>query len=108
MQTLNLALRDCKTLHECYMPFVRNGGLFVPTDSDLALGEEVCISLEFMDEPEPLRVPGTVVWITPQDAQGNRTPGAGIGFDTGCEPVRRRIENRLAGEPASSCRTHTL
>lgn len=108
MQTLNLAIRNRMALHECYMPFVRNGGLFVPTDMDLALGEAVCIRLDFMDEPEPIRVSGKVVWITPQGATGTRTPGVGIGFDTDCESVRRKIENRLAGAADTNRPTHTL
>ena len=107
MQTLNLAIKDRVTLYECYMPFVGNGGLFIPTDAEFRLGEAVCISLELMQEPVPLRLPGKVVWITPQGAQGDRTAGVGIGFD-GDASMRRRIENCLAGTVASERRTHTL
>ncbi|MDE0064785.1 MAG: PilZ domain-containing protein [Gammaproteobacteria bacterium] len=108
MQTLNLAIKDRMSLYECYMPFVRNGGLFIPTNASLTLGEAVAISLEFMQEPEPLRLSGTVVWITPQGAQGDRTAGVGIGFDAGGESMRRKIENCLAGAVASERHTHTL
>ncbi len=107
MQTLNLAIKDRMTLYECYLPFVGNGGLFIPTDAEFTLGEAVCISLDFMQEPETLRLPGTVVWITPQGAQGDRTAGVGIGFD-GDESMRRKIENCLAGAVASERHTHTL
>ena len=107
MQTLNLAIKDRMTLYECYMPFVRSGGLFIPTDAELTLGEAVCIWLDFMQEPEPFRLPGKVVWITPQGAQGDRIAGVGIGFD-GDESMRRKIENCLAGAVASERHTHTL
>ena len=107
MQTLNLAIKDRMTLYECYMPFVGNGGLFIPTDAEFALGEAVCISLDFMQEPEALRLRGSVVWITPQGAQGDRIAGVGIGFD-GDESMRRKIENCLAGAVASERHTHTL
>ena len=107
MQTLNLAIKDRMTLYECYMPFVRNGGLFIPTDAELTLGEAVCIGLDFMQEQEPFRLPGKVVWITPQGAQGDRIAGVGIGFD-GDASMRRKIENCLAGAVASERHTHTL
>ena len=108
MQTLNLTIVDRMTLHECYMPFIANGGLFVPTDVELRLGEEVCVSLDFMREPEPLRASGKVVWITPQGAQANRAAGVGIGFDAGGASMRRRIEDRLAGAAVPEQQTHTL
>lgn len=108
MRTLNLTVTDRMTLYECYMPFVRNGGLFIPTDAELALGEAVFVSLELMHEPEPLRAAGTVVWITPPGALGNRIAGAGIAFGAGGEPMLRKIENCLAGAVASERHTHTL
>ena len=108
MRTLNLAIKDRMTLYECYMPFIRHGGLFVPSEQNLALGERVRISLHLMNEPEPLRTSGTVIWITPPGAQGNRTAGVGIGFDAGGESLRRKIENRLGDAVASERHTHTL
>ena len=108
MQTLNLAIKDRMLLYESYMPFVKDGGLFVPTDSDLSLGEDVCISLDLMHEPEPLRAVGTVVWITPRGAQGNRAAGVGIGFGADSDAVRGKIETCLAGAVGSERRTHTM
>lgn len=108
MQTLKLAIKDRMTLYECFMPFIANGGLFIPSEQDLALGEKVGFSVELMHEPEPLQALGTVVWITPQGAQGNRTAGAGIAFDTDGDSIRRKIENCLAGAVASQHQTHTL
>ncbi len=96
------------SLYKCYMPFVKNGGLFIPTDAALTLGEAVAVSLDFMQEPEPLRLSGTVVWITPKGAQGDRAAGVGIGFDTGDESVRRKLETCLAGAVDSERLTHTL
>ena len=108
MQTLNLSIKDRMSLYECYMPFVNNGGLFIPTDAVLTLGEAVELSLDFMQEPEPLRLSGKVVWITPQGAQGDRIAGVGIGFDSGGEPMRLKIEKCLAGAVTSERHTHTL
>lgn len=49
---LSLALKDVESLYASYMPFVKNGGLFVPTRKDYLLGDEVFVLLELMDEPE--------------------------------------------------------
>ena len=40
------------------MPFVCNGGLFVPTNKRYELGEEVFILLALMDEPEKIPING--------------------------------------------------
>ena len=59
----------------CYMPFVRNGGLFIPTNSSYKLGDEVFMLLSIMGEDEKIPVAGRVIWITPKGAQGKRTAG---------------------------------
>ena len=40
---LSLTIKDRAVLYAAYMPFVRNGGLFVPTNKRYELGEEVFI-----------------------------------------------------------------
>jgi hypothetical protein len=62
------------------MPFVKNGGLFMPTNKPYRLGDDVFMLLSFMDDPEKLPVAGRVVWISPRGAQGNRTAGIGVQF----------------------------
>ena len=57
---LSLTIKDRAVLYAAYMPFVRNGGLFVPTNKRYELGEEVFILLALMDEPE--KSPLTAQW----------------------------------------------
>ena len=38
---LSLTIKDRTFLYAAYMPFLRNGGLFIPTNKRFALGEEV-------------------------------------------------------------------
>ena len=38
---LTLTIKDKSALYLAYMPFVRNGGLFIPTNSAYNLGDEV-------------------------------------------------------------------
>jgi type IV pilus assembly protein PilZ len=65
-------------LYAAYMPFLRNGGLFIRTNKRFTLGEEVFVLLALMDEAEKIPITGTVVWVTPKGAQGNRQAGIGV------------------------------
>ena len=62
-------------------PFVKGGGLFIPTNRSYALGDEVFILLSLIDEPERIPIAGTVVWVTPKGPEGNRASGIGVQFN---------------------------
>ena len=53
---LSLTIKDRAVLYAAYMPFVRHGGLFVPTNKKYELGEEVFILLALMDEPQKIPI----------------------------------------------------
>jgi type IV pilus assembly protein PilZ len=106
---LSLSIRDKSALYASYMPFIKNGGLFIPTAKPYKLGDEVFMLLTLMDSKEKLPVAGRVVWITPKGAQGNKTAGIGVQFselDKGA--TRMKIENQLAGALKSDRPTHTI
>jgi len=105
---LSLSIKDKAALYSAYMPFVTNGGLFVATDKNYKLGEEIFLLLNIMDEPEKIPVAGKVVWITPQGAQGNRSAGIGVQFSDQDDTARHTIENHLAGSLQSDRPTHTM
>ena len=107
---LSLAIKDKGALFNAYMPFVRGGGLFVPTNKKYNLGDEVFILLSLMDEPERLPVAGKVVWITPPGAAGNRPAGIGVQFIEGNDgdTARTKIESILAGILGQERPTHTM
>jgi type IV pilus assembly protein PilZ len=106
---LSLAIKDKSSLYTAYMPFVKNGGLFIPTNKKYKLGDEVFMLLTLMDEKEKLPVAGKIVWITPPGSQGNRTSGIGVQFsDQDNGAVRNKIETYLAGALKSDRQTHTM
>ncbi|MCU5783873.1 type IV fimbriae assembly protein [Alcanivorax balearicus MACL04] len=105
---LSLSIKDKAALYAAYMPFIGNGGLFVPTEKVYQLGEEIFLLLSIMDEPEKIPVAGRVVWITPRGAQGNRSAGIGVQFSDQDDTARRTIENHLAGSLQSDRPTHTM
>ena len=96
-------------LYAAYMPFVRNGGLFIPTKKEYELGDEVFMLLTLTDSKDKLPVAGRVVWITPRGAQGNRTAGIGVQFsDQDRGQTQKKIETYLAGTLNSERHTHTM
>jgi type IV pilus assembly protein PilZ len=106
---LSLTIKDKNALYAAYMPYVKGGGLFVPSNRRYKLGDEVFMLLTLLDSKEKIPVAGHVVWITPAGAQGGRTAGIGIQFsekDAGV--ARTKIENILAGSIQSDRPTHTM
>lgn len=106
---LSLTIKDKHALYAAYMPFVRNGGLFIPTSRSYELGDEVFMLLSLLEEPERIPVAGRVVWITPKGAEGYRAAGVGIQFsDEDQGATRNKIETLLAGMIQSERPTHTM
>lgn len=105
---LSLTIKDKGVLYAAYMPFVVNGGLFIPTNKSYRLGDEVFVLLNLMDEDDKIPVAGKVIWLTPKGAQGNRPAGVGIQFTEQNSIVTSKIETYLAGILESERPTHTL
>ena len=105
---LTLTIKDRAVLYAAYMPFVRHGGLFVPTNKKYELGEEVFILLALMDELEKIPINGKVVWVTPKGAQGNRQAGIGVQFSEGDFAAATKIEEHLGVGLVSDRPTHTM
>lgn len=106
---LSLAIKDKSSLYTAYMPFIKNGGLFIPTNKKYKIGDEVFMLLTLMDEKEKLPVAGKIVWITPTGSQGNRLAGIGVQFsDQDNGQIRNKIEGYLAGALKSDRQTHTM
>ena len=107
---LTLAIKDKAALYSAYMPYIRNGGIFVQTPRRYFLGDEVFVLVTLPESTERMPVAGKVVWVTPAGAQGNRPAGIGVQFpDTPeGEAVKGRIEAILAGQLGSDKPTHTM
>lgn len=106
---LSLTIKDKSALYAAYMPFIKGGGLFIPTKKEYHIGEEVFMLLSLMEDPEKLPVAGKIIWLTPIGAQGNRSAGIGVQFsgqDDGA--ARNKIEGYLAGSLDSERPTHTM
>ncbi|EAW42060.1 MAG: pilus assembly protein PilZ [Halieaceae bacterium] len=105
---LSLTIKDKAVLYAAYMPFLDNGGIFVPTNKRYSIGDEVFMLLTLMDEPEKIPIAGRVVWITPAGAQGNRQAGVGVQFSEQDATANAKIEVHLGGALTSERQTHTM
>ncbi|MDY7538138.1 PilZ domain-containing protein [Undibacterium sp. RTI2.1] len=107
---LSLAIKEKAALYSAYMPFLKNGGIFVPTNKSYRLGEEIYLILTLLDDPNKYPIAGKVAWITPAGAGNNKSQGIGVHFpdDESGTRIRLRVEELLGAAIRSSRATHTL
>ncbi len=106
---VSLNYPDRKSLQKAYMPFLKMGGLFLPTNSNREISEEIFLLVTLPESAKPIPVPGTVVWKTPAGAVDSKPQGVGIEFK-GREgnALRSRIEGLLGAKLTSTTPTHTM
>lgn len=107
---LSLAIKEKSALYAAYMPFLTNGGIFVPTNKAYRIGDEIYLILSLMDDPSKYPIAGKVAWITPGGANNNKAQGIGVHLpaDESGQRARLRIEELLGAALGSSRATHTL
>ncbi len=107
---LSLSIKEKAALYAAYMPFLKNGGIFVPTNKSYKINDEIYLILALMDDPNKYPVAGKVAWITPAGANNSKAQGIGVHFpsDESGQRVKLRIEEMLGAALRSSRATHTL
>ena len=107
---LSLPIKEKAALYAAYMPFLTNGGIFVPTSKPYKIGDEIYLILTLMDDATKYPIAGKIAWITPAGANNNKAQGIGVHFsgDESGVRVKLRIEELLGAAIGSSRATHTL
>lgn len=95
-------------LYVSYMPFLKEGGLFIPTAEPYELGAEVDLKVVLPDSLEPSLISGEVCWLTPTGAQNGTPAGIGVSFVKDPEKIRHQIEKVLARQLSSIEPTLTM
>jgi len=100
---LPLTIQNKASLHATYMPFLKGGGLFVPTHDDYHFGDEVVVVTSIIYLDKKIAIPGKVVWIAPKSAANNQQ-GVGVCFFGATQAkIKLAIESilgELAKKPA--------
>ena len=107
---IQLAIKEKAALYAAYIPLFSDGGIFIPSDREYQLGDEVYVLITLPDDHQRYPVAGKVAWITPARAAGNRTQGIGISFpkDEKSTQLKLRIEEILGSALASERPTQTI
>ena len=102
-----LVIRSKAALYAAWMPLLRGGGIFLPSNRSHSLGEEALILL---DDPNKIPLQGTVAWINPAHSAGNRPQGIGVQLADSevARELKKKVEGMLAGALQSSRPTHTI
>ena len=109
-KTLSIIIRDRAVLFAAYMPFLKSGGLFIPTQKIFSMSESCTLIITLLSEDDKFNVNGKVVWITPSGSPNNKAGGIGVEFadDVQGESLKRRIEEILGPLLRSTNATHTM
>jgi len=100
------------------MPFLKNGGLFLPVTAAPQKGEQsashykfqdsVCLLLQLLDDSQRHFCITKVVWLTPTKIRGGRCKGMGLHFGRNDSQLRALIESRLSTYKRESSQSQTL
>ena len=75
---MSVSLKDKPIAYYSYMPFLEHGGIFVPTNDEFKMGEEVLLVLELFDNPEKFFLRTRVVWINLSRTTNGQPQGVGL------------------------------
>lgn len=104
-----LRFKNLDQLYKSYMPFLKNGGLFIPTRRRYLMGQDVMMVVQMPEEEESLSAGGIVSWVNTENAIGHKKQGIGVEFSDGNGiALRARIEALLLDRADSDIATYTL
>jgi type IV pilus assembly protein PilZ len=104
-----LRFKSTNQLYKSFMPWLKNGGLFVPTSKRFEMGQKVLMMVVLPGMIDKFPTAGAVAWVCPKDATGHNKPGVGVEFlDEEGVALRLRIEGMLTEQLKSLEPTYTL
>lgn len=104
-----LRFKSLNQLYKSYMPWLKNGGLFLPTSKRFEMGQEILMMVVLPELPDKFPAAGVVSWVCPQNTTGHNKPGVGVEFtDQEGMTLRLRIDGMLGEQLKSGAPTYTL
>lgn len=95
MENITLEFISDRDLYQSYMPFMKNGGLFVRTTEQFELGTDINLLVTLPDSLEPSKITGKISWITPIGAQNGTPAGIGVSFVEDLDNIRNQIDKSI-------------
>lgn len=108
MEELSIGFSDLKELYRSYMPFLKQGGLFVRTSSGYKMGQSLALKVTLPDSLESISVSGKVSWVSPHGSQSALPAGIGIAFIDDKQQLSTTIEKLVAEYLAADEATYTM
>lgn len=105
---LSVSIKELSVLYSSYMPFLINGGIFIPAAETYELSDEVFLLLSLVNDEDQIPVNAKVVWVTPKHAQVNRACGIGLQFLEKNSAAKNKIEHYLGTMQSSKQLRFTL
>ncbi|HBX38632.1 MAG TPA: hypothetical protein DEG76_15680 [Pseudohongiella sp.] len=93
---LKIHFDDPATLAACYLPFLKQGGLFVPGDYEELSSDAVMLLLRLPGESQAEMLRLDVVCSTPQGMPGKQPAGIGLGFNAETARVAARVREIIS------------
>lgn len=99
---------DLETLYLSYMPYVVDGGLFIPSKQPVQMGEEIFVLATLPEQSQKIPLTGKVIWIS-QKQNGVKLQGFGIQL-SGEKGLyyKAEAERLLAGLKSSNRNSYTM
>jgi type IV pilus assembly protein PilZ len=88
---LKVEYKRLNTFFADYTKNISRGGSFIATDKPLPVGTEFVFALGVPTMPEPLRLRGKVIWVTPS-AEATKGNPAGMGIEFQYDAHERRAK----------------
>ena len=106
---VNCQIPDVTTLYSSYLPFVKNGALYIRASQPKALGEDVFVAVGLPDLDQRLPLNGKVVWVNYRNS-ALRPSGYAVQFgeDSGAAKIKNHIQQLLSSTAGSDKPTFTL
>lgn len=106
---LNAKFKDKEELHLAYMPFIKNGGLFIQSTAPYKMNEDVFSLISLPNEDRKIPVAGKIVWLNTSSNLGH-PQGVGIQFVDSAENAefKAQIEAILLAYKPKSPVAHTM
>ena len=107
---IQLAIKEKAALYAAYISVFTDGGVFIPTQREYKLGDDVYVLLSLPDDPQRYPIAGKVAWVTPSRAVANRAQGVGVRFpaDDKSRLLKLKIEEILGSHLGSERPTQTI